>query len=564
MLWQNYLDIVTIVATIVATVYVDESHSGKYTRYLLRDSYRQDGKVKHRTIANLSSCSPQEIQAIKLALQHKGDLTDLLSLRQDVSLRQGLSVGAVWLAYDMARQLGIEAALGTSRQGKLALWQVLARVLDQGSRLSAVRLAGSHAACDILGLDAFDEDDLYANLDWLDTRQHSIEDRLFAAVPTPPGLYLYDVTSSYLEGVCNELGAFGYNRDGKKGKRQIVIGLLCDGGGRPVSIEVFPGNTQDPATLASQIRKVAQRFGGGEVTFVGDRGMIKSRQIEDLAGHGLHYITAITKPQIESLLSAGVLAMTLFDQALAEVAADSGPRYILRRNPIRAAEVAASRQDKLNAVRAEVDRQNVYLKEHAKARVEVAVGKVTARCKKLRLDEWVSASAAGRVLSLAIDQPALAEKQKLDGCYVLKTDLSRELADAETVHSRYKDLALVEWAFRTSKTVELEMRPIHVRLASRTRGHALVVMLAYMIVRELANRWRDIDATVEEGLDELTTLCATELLVRGQPQCNCIPQPRESVQRFLDKAEVRLPGALPDRGVHVATRKKLPSRRTTR
>jgi hypothetical protein len=545
-------------------VYVDESHSGKYTRYLLRDSYRQDGKVKHRTIANLSSCSLQEIQAIQLALKHKENLTALLSVRQDVTLRQGLPVGAVWLIYDLARQLGIQAALGTSRQGKLALWQILARVIDQGSRLSAVRLAGSHAACDILGMDAFDEDDLYANLDWLDAHQCNIEDRLFATVPTPPGLYLYDVTSSYLEGVCNELGAFGYNRDGKKGKRQIVIGLLCDGGGRPVSIEVFAGNTQDPATLASQIRKVAQRFGGGEVTFVGDRGMIKSRQIEDLAGYGLHYITAITKPQIESLLSAGVLAMTLFDQELAEVVSDSGPRYILRRNPIRAAEVAASRQDKFNAVRAEVNRQNVYLKEHAKARVEVAVGKVTARCKKLRLDEWVSACAAGRVLSLAIDQLALGEQQKLDGCYVLKTDLSRDLADAETVHSRYKDLALVEWAFRTSKTVQLEMRPIHVRLASRTRGHALVVMLAYMIVRELASRWRDIDATVQEGIDELKTLCVTELLVRGQPQCNCIPQPRESVQRFLDKAEVRLPGALPHRGVHVATRKKLTSRRTTR
>jgi len=549
----------------VATMYVDQSHSGKYKRFLLRESYRHDGKVKHRTIANLSSCSPQEIQAIKLALKHKEDLTALLSLREDVRLRQGLSVGGVWLAYDLARQLGIEAALGTSRQGKLALWQVIARVLDQGSRLSAVRLAGSHAACDILGLDGFNEDDLYANLDWLDKHQHDIEDRLFGSLPAPPepGLYLYDVTSSYLEGACNELAAFGYNRDGKKGKRQIVIGLLCNGGGRPLSIEVFAGNTQNPATLASQINKVAKHFGGGEVTFVGDRGMIKSRQIEGLAEQGFHYITAITKPQIESLLAAGVLAMSLFDQALAEVVSDAGPRYILRRNPIRAAEVAASRQDKLTVVQAEVDRQNAYLKEHAKARVEVAVAKVAARCQKLRLADWVSPSAAGRVISPAIDEPALAEARKLDGCYVLKTDLSKRQADAQTIHSRYKDLALVEWAFRTSKTVQLEMRPIHVRLAGHTRGHALVVMLAYKIVQELAGRWRDIDATVQEGLDELKTLCATELLVRGRPQCNCIPQPRASVQRFLDKAEVRLPGALPNRRVTVATRKKPPANRTS-
>ena len=544
-------------------MYVDESNSGKYKRFLLRESYRLDGKVKHRTIANLSACSAQEIQAIRLALKHKDDLTALVSLSEDVRVRQGLSVGGVWLVYELARQLGIEAALGTSRQGKLGLWQVIARVIDQGSRLSAVRLAVSHAACDVLGLGSFDEDDLYSNLDWLDEHQGQIEDRLFRSLPAAAGtgLYLYDVTSSYLEGVCNELAAFGYNRDGKKGKRQIVIGLLCDGSGKPLSIEVFRGNTQDAATLASQIGKVADRFGGGQVTFVGDRGMIKSQQVEDLAEHGFHYITAITKPQIESLLRVGVLQMSLFDQALAEVLSDDGPRYILRRNPIRAAEVAAWRQDKLQVVRAEVDRQNAYLKEHAKAHVAVAVGKVAARCQRLRLSEWVKVAAGGREISLEIDQQALAEQQKLDGCYVLKTDLSPELANAQTIHTRYKDLALLEWAFRTSKTVELEMRPIHVRLARRTRGHAFVVMLAYKISQELASRWRDIDATVEEGIHELTTLCATELLVNGHPQCNCIPQPRPSVQQLLEAASVRLPQALPCKGVHVATRKKLPDNR---
>ena len=544
-------------------MYVDESNSGKYKRFLLRESYRLNGKVKHRTIANLSACSAQEIQAIRLALKHKDNLTALVSVAEDIRVQQGLSVGGVWLVYELARQLGIEAALGTSRQGKLGLWQVIARVIDQGSRLSAVRLAVSHAACDVLGLESFNEDDLYSNLDWLDEQQERIEDRLFQSLPAAAGrgLYLYDVTSSYLEGVCNEFAAFGYNRDGKKGKRQIVIGLLCDGCGRPLSIEVFKGNTQDAATLASQIGKVADRFGGGQVTFVGDRGMIKSQQVEDLAEHGFHYITAITKPQIESLLKAGVLQMGLFDQPLAEVVSDDGPRYILRRNPIRAAEVAASRQDKLRVVRAEVDRQNVYLKEHAKAHVTVAISKLAARCQKLRLSEWVRAAAGGREISLEIDQQVLAEQQKLDGCYVLKTDLSPELVNAQTVHSRYKDLALVEWAFRTGKTVELEMRPIHVRLAGHTRGHAFVVMLAYKISQELASRWRNIDTTVQEGLHELTTLCATELLINGRPRCNCIPQPRPSVQQLLEAASVRLPHALPCKGVRVATRKKLPGNR---
>jgi len=258
-----------------------------------------------------------------------------------------------------------------------------------------------------------------------------------------------------------------------------------------------------------------------------------------------------------------VLQMELFDQELAEVSTDEGLRYVLRRNAVRAAEVRASRQDKLKGVAAEVDRQNVYLAEHGKARVQVALAKVARRCEKLRLSGWGKPVATGRAIALEIDRPELAEEEKLDGCYVLKTDLSAELANAQTVHGRYKDLALVEWAFRTSKTVELEMRPIHVRLASRTRGHALVVLLAYRIAQELAHRWRDIDATVQEGLDELTTLCATELLVNGRPRCNCIPQPRASVRQLLAAAAVRLPEALPCKGVRVATRRKLPANRAT-
>ena len=246
-------------------MYVDQCKTGKYTRYLLRESFRDDGKVKHRTIANLSHCCPEEIQAIRLALKHKDDLAALASMADDITLEQGLSVGAVWTIYGLARQLGIIDALGNSRQGKLALWQIMARLIDQGSRLSAVRLAASHAACDILGLEVFDEDDLYENLDWLCENQGCIEDRLFKQMypNKPPMLYLYDVTSSYLEGTENELGAFGYNRDGKKGKRQIVIGLLCNDLGQPLSIEVFKGNTKDIKTFGNQIRKVADRFGGG-------------------------------------------------------------------------------------------------------------------------------------------------------------------------------------------------------------------------------------------------------------------------------------------------------------
>lgn len=534
-----------------------------YTRYLLRESYREGKKVRHRTIANLSKCKPEEIEAIRLALRHKKDLSQLTGQGKEVFLKQGQSVGAVWLLYAIARQLGIVEALGTTRHGKLALWQVIARAIDQGSRLSAVRLAATHAACDVLGLDKFDEDDLYDNLDWLSENQSVIEQRLLKGMRRreEPGLFLYDVTSSYLEGTQNELSAFGYNRDGKKGKRQVVIGLLCDDTGVPLSVEVFPGNTQDPGTFASQIKKVAERFGGSEVTFVGDRGMIKSRQIEELKMQGFHYITAITKPQVESLLKAGVLQMSLFDQGLAEVQTNDGVRYVLRRNPVRTGEIRKSREEKLLSLQGMVDQQNKYLKEHKQAKVQTALKRTHAKCLRLKLSGWVSAMAEERQIVLHIDEEALTEEAKLDGCYVLKSDLSAETATKETIHDRYKDLSFVESAFRSSKTVNLELRPIHVRLATRTRGHVFVVMMAYRIIHELAERWQHLDVTVAEGIAELSTLCANEVSFNGKEKCNQIPAPRDSVKNLIEAANIKLPSVLPSRGVIVTTKKKLTSRR---
>ena len=550
-------------------MYVDTSTvkqgNKSYTRHLLRESYREGKKVKHRTIANLSQCSEEEVDAIRLALRHKKNLSELTGKGKSFSQKQGLSIGAVWLVYDIARQLGIVDAFGTTRHGKLGLWQVIARVIDQGSRLSAVRLAGSHAACDVLGLGKFDEDDLYDNLDWLYENQALIEDRLFRNTyrTDKPGLFLYDVTSSYFEGTHNELSAFGYNRDGKKGKQQIVIGLLCSEVGVPLSVEVFTGNTQDPKTFAPQIKKVAERFGTKEVTFVGDRGMIKSQQIEQLGSkqYGFHYITAITKPQIEKLLKEKVIQMDLFEQELAEVKTTEGLRYVLRRNPARALEIQKSREDKLKALKKEIAKQNQYLKEHPRSVVEVSLRRVNDRSKQLKISDWALISVSGREIKLAIDNDMLTEEAKLDGCYVLKTDLSEAAATKEIIHNRYKDLALVESAFRTTKTVELELRPIHVRLATRTRGHAFVVMIAYRIVKELSIRWQHMNLTVEEGINELASLCATELLLDGAAQLNDIPEPRESVKKLLDAANVRLPKSLPCSGIHVTTKKKLQSSR---
>ena len=364
-----------------------------------------------------------------------------------------------------------------------------------------------------------------------------------------------------MEGTHNALAAFGYNRDGKKGKLQIVIGLLCDEAGYPVSIEVFPGNTQDPQTFAAQITKVKARFGVHAITFVGDRGMIKGQQIDDLAQQGLHDITAITKPQIEKLLRTGTLQMDLFDQELAEVLADEGIRYVLRRHPVRAQEVRESRQSKLAKLQAQVAKQKQYLTDHPRANAQGALQKLVASAKKLRISDWVELTVEDRSLTLTINASGQPEEAKLDGCYVLKTDLTPQQAKKEIVHDRYKDLASVEHAFRTCKTAHLEVRPIFLRREARTRSHAFVVMLAYQIIHYLTACWSALDCTVEEGLQALATLCLIKVSPQNAPSYHCIPTPRDTLAHLLHNADIKLPKAFSLSGTRVSTKKKLPSER---
>ena len=468
-----------------------------YQSVLLRESYREDGKVKNRTIANLSRCKPGEIAAIKLALKYKDRLSELGSLKESVSLQEGPSIGAVWTVYQIAKRKGIEKALGKDFAGQLAMWQVIARVIEQGSRLSAVRLAQTHAACDVLDIRrGFDENDLYENLKWLADNQEVIERKLFSMrrKKAKPEIFLYDVTSSYLEGTKNHFGEYGYNRDRKRGKQQIVIGLLCDEFGEPVSTEVFAGNTKDPQTFTCQVKKAAERFGCERVTFVGDRGMIKIPQIKNLP-EGFHYITAITKPQINSLIDQGVIQIGLFDEDVFEVE-DNDIRYILRRNPVRVKEINESRMSKRKSIEKLVKKKNIYLHEHKRAKVETAIKDVNKKIVQLKINKWLNVRSRERTLELEVDNEALEEVSRLDGCYVIKTDLPKDVADKQTIHDRYKDLTEVERAFRTFKTDFLEVRPVYVQTEKSTRGHVLVVMLAYMIVRILRGAWQEFDLKV--------------------------------------------------------------------
>ncbi len=547
----------------VATMHIDSSTIKRkdkiYTRYLLRTSFRENGKVKHKTVANLSGCTVDEIKAIKLALKNKKDLLAIGSSK-DVKTVLEKRIGAVWALHMIADRLGVIKALGQSRKGKLALVQVIARIINQGSRLSAVRFAQSHAVCEVVGVDKLDEDDLYENLAWIAEQQEAIEKKLFNlrfsnAIPT---LFLYDVTSSYLEGVCNELADWGYNRDKKKGKMQIVVGLLAGPDGLPVAVRVFKGNTSDTETVSDQVRILAKTFGVKEVTLVGDRGMLKGPQIDKLPDD-FRYITAITKPQIRKMLENKVIQYDLFTEHICEIS-QNDVLYVLRRNPIRAEQIAANRQSKIVSLNKFAQNRNEYLSLHSKASIDIALKNVQTKITKLKADKWLNAFIEKNTLTIKTNQSALDQVALLDGCYVIKSDVPEINADTQTLHDRYCDLENVERTFRTMKTVHLEMRPVFVRKTESTKGHAFVVMLALLLQRELEKCWTELDITVEEGIDELAAI-HTEKIHIGKTKIQAIPEPNKIGKQLLEKAKVNLPSVLPSRKVNVHTKKKLSSER---
>jgi hypothetical protein len=558
----------------IIAMYVDKcnvNQNGRtYARYLLRESRRDGARTIKTTVLNITPWGEETCEAIRFALANKKRLHDLgietidMRVINDLQLTQDKPVGDVWLLHQIATKMGIIDALGDSREGRLALWQVMARTLDQGSRLSAVRLAKERET-DFLRLGDFTENDLYKNLDWIADNQSRIENSLYKKRHgnKPCKLFLYDVTSSYFEGVENELANYGYNRDKKRGKMQIVVGLLCDEAGLPVSIEVFEGNTNDVKTLHSQVRKVSERFQVEQVVFVGDRGMIKSAQQKELTEAGFDFITALTRPQIETLINRGDVQLDFFDENVNEIVMENGKRYILRRNPVRAEEIAASRAAKLRSLSDYVAKKNDYLGEHPKANPEIALKHVRQRAAALKIDGWVwcESGKSLRILELRINETKLKDLAMLDGCYCLTTSVSAAKMDKEAVHSRYKNLALVEEAFRTCKTGHLELRPIYVRKSGRTRAHVFVVMLSYLLVQDLRASWQEIDRTVEECLSDLASLCGVRLSVKGGREIYMVPGPRATLRRLFDLAGVPTPTALPKGRTNADTTRKLPERR---
>ena len=468
---------------------------------LLRESYREAGKVKTRTLANLTKWAPERIAAMERLC--KGEFDG----GTGGEVTSGEVFGVLFALKQLADQVGITRVLGTSAEGRLALFLTLARIAHGGSRLSAVRWAGQHAVSDVLGAEGFDEDDLYAALDWLAGQQERIERERYEDYVKrhgkPPALVLYDVTSSYFEGECNELGQYGYNRDGKKGKLQIVIGLLTAEDGDPLAVRVFEGNTADPATVADQIAVLKEQFGIAEVVRVGDRGMIKAKGKSALSAEGFRYITALTDAQVRTLLRQGVLQPDLFDTHLCE-AEHGGKRLVVRRNDAVRVREGRRREDKLRQLQDKVNERNDFVAKSKRASAEKGLVTLQRWVKSHKLGKFVTLGLEERAIVCTIDEAAKVEDALLDGCYILETDVPKELMDAATVDGRYRDLQKVERNFRTVKTTFLEIRPIFVRKANRTKAHVFVAMLALKITRQFEDGLRKAFGAIGEEDDAIT------------------------------------------------------------
>jgi len=457
---------------------------------LLRESYRADGKIKKRTLLNLSNWSPPLVEGLRALL--KGG-TVLPPGQEAITIRRSLPHGHVAAVLGTLRRIGLDRLLGPAgnRCRDLVVAMIVARLIAPVSKLATAKALDPATAASslgaVLGLGAVDEDELYTALDWLLERQPQIETALAKRHLKNGTLVLYDVSSSYFEGRCCPLGQLGYNRDGKHGKLQIVYGLLCAPEGCPVAIEVFAGDTGDPTTLATQIDKLKRRFELAHVVLVGDRGMITQARIEeDIKPAGLDWITALRAPQIRALLDAGAFQLSLFDERdLASITADDypGERLIVCRNPDLAEARRRKRQDLLAATERELTTiQSAVRRARKPLRGKDEIGlKVGAVIGKYKVAKHFALTITDTDFAFSRKQNEIDAEARLDGVYVIRTSLAaKTLGDDASVRA-YKSLAQVERAIRSIKTVDLQIRPIFHWAAPRVRAHVCLCMLAYYV-----------------------------------------------------------------------------------
>jgi transposase len=463
----------------------------EYTSTLLRRSYREGGKVRKETLANLSHLPPDAIELIRGALRGES----YVPAGEAFEIERSLPAGHVMAALSMARRLELSSLLDRtrSRERDLVMAMICQRVIAPASKLATVRSLGSSTLAEELNVTDADEDDLYAALDWLLDRQEKIEDRLARRHLKDGEMVLYDVSSSYFEGRSCPLAKLGYSRDGKRGTPQVVYGLLCDKPGRPITVEVFSGQLHDDATLPAQITKLKTRFQLQSVVVVADRGMVTKANMQKLKDtEGVSWITALKAPQIKKLAREDVLQLSLFDeQNLAEITAEDypGERLIVCRNPLVAAERTRKREELLQATERDLKQIADRVQKGTltgSSEIGLAAGPAVKRY-KMRKHFDLEITDQSFIFKRKAEQ--IAAEAALDGIYILRTSLTEnELSRSDVVRS-YKNLEQAERAFKTFKGPELQIRPIHHHLETRVRAHVFLCMLAYYLTWHLKRAW---------------------------------------------------------------------------
>jgi hypothetical protein len=457
---------------------------------LLREGWREGNKTRKRTIANLSSWPAYKVEMLRRLLQGE----TLVAVGEGFQIIRSLPHGHVAAALGTLRRVELDKLIASkpSAQRQLVLAMIVARLLDPTSKLATARGFGEQSASSSLGqvlrIETADEEDLYEAMDWLLTRQVAIEKKLAQRHMDEATLVLYDVSSTYFEGRSCPLAQMGHNRDGKKGKLQIVFGLLCNQHGCPVAVEVFEGSQGDPKTLASQVQKIRERFGLKRVVFVGDRGMLTDARItEELRPvEGLDWITALRSPTIRSLAQQGVIQPSLFDEVgLAEIRSPDfpGERLIACRNPFLADERRRKRQELLEATEQELAKvAKATLREKRRLQGAEKIGlRVGSVLNRYKVGKHFRLHISEEAFRYERDEEKIAEEAALDGIYVIRTSVPDDILNTQEAVRAYKGLSVVERAFRSMKSVDLKIRPIHHHLADRVRSHVFLCMLAYYV-----------------------------------------------------------------------------------
>jgi transposase len=511
--------------------------------YLLRESFRQDGKVKNRTLANLSSLPIEQIHLIQRVLKNEV----LVPVNELFEIKRGHPHGHVAAVLGTLRKIGLDRMLDPqpSRERRLVEAMIVARILLPASKLATSRLLAKATAASSLGalleIDDLDEDDLYEALDWLRTRQMAIERKLARTHLKDGSLILYDLTSTYYTGRCCLLAKYGHNRDGKKRFPQIVIALLCDRDGRPIAVEVFEGNTSDPKTVPAQIEKLRTQFNLERILLVGDRGVLTSARInKDLRTvEGMQWITALRAQTIRKLAAQKTVTMSLFDERdLAEVTSPAfpGERLFVCYNPLLADERARKRQRLLKATEEQLEKIGTVVRRKRnplRGRKEIAlrVGKILNRHKvgKHFLLEIRAASFEYRR-----NETKIAEEAALDGIYVLRSNVPPEDLNAEQTVAAYKGLAEVEQAFRSFKSVDLKVRPIFHWEPERVKAHVFLCMLSYYVEWHMREKLAEL--LFDEDDKEGARAARASIVAPAEPSPSC--RAKANTKRTADRMPV--------------------------